>query len=101
MLALFSTFPTDKGESISDIVAQAIDLIPGSGLDYQVTSMGTLIEGDWEMVMDVIKKCHQKIKEKSKRVYTVITIDDREGAKGRLKAKVASIEKKLGHEVRK
>ena len=52
---------------------------------------------------DNLKKIYQnqKIREKSKRVYTVITIDDREGAKGRLKAKVASVEKKLGREVRK
>ncbi len=101
MLAIFSTFPVDTGQSLSKDVAEVIKLIDESGLDYQTTAMGTLVEGEWDEVIDLIKRCHQKLRENSRRVYTKITIDDREGATGRLKGKVADIEKILGREVRK
>lgn len=101
MLAIFSTFPLDKGPSIGKDVAGAIDLIDKSGLDYQATAMGTLVEGDWDEVMALIKKCHHKIRENSKRVYTKITLDDREGAKGRLRGKIADVEKFMGRKVKK
>lgn len=101
MLAMFSTFPLDKGESLSESVAEAIQLIDASGLNYQTTAMGTIVEGDWDQVMDLIKKCHQKLRQKSSRVNTRITIDDREGAVSSLTGKVASIEAKLGRGIRK
>ena len=101
MLAIFSTFPVDTGQSLSKDVAGVIKLIDESGLDYQTTAMGTLVEGEWDEVMDLIKRCHQTLRKNSIRVYTKISIDDREGATGRLKGKVADIEKILGREVKK
>lgn len=101
MLAIFSTFPTGKSESLGKDVAEVIRLIDESGLDYQTTAMGTLVEGEWDEVMDLVKRCHHKLRENSRRVYTKITIDDREGATGRLNGKVADIEKILGREVKK
>jgi uncharacterized protein (TIGR00106 family) len=99
MLVLFSTFPVDKGESLSDEVARVIQMIDSSGLSYQTTAMGTLIEGDWDRVMPLIKQCHQTLRKSSKRVYSRITIDDREGAVNQLTGKVSSIELKLGKEI--
>ena len=101
MLAIFSTFPVDKGQSLSKEVAGVIKLIDESGLDYQTTAMGTLVEGEWDDIMDLVKRCHHKLREGSSRVYTKISIDDREGATGRLKGKVADVEKALGREVKK
>ena len=101
MLAIFSTFPVGKSESLSADVAEVIKLIDESGIDCQTTAMGTLVEGDWDQVMDLIKRCHHKLRESSSRVYTKISIDDREGARGRIKGKVAAVEKRLGREVKK
>jgi uncharacterized protein (TIGR00106 family) len=101
MLAMFSTFPVDKGESLSDEVASVIELIDRSGLNYQTTAMGTLVEGDWDQVFDLIKRCHQALRQGSRRVYTRITVDDREGATNQLAQKVAAIEAKLGRGIRK
>jgi len=99
MLAIFSTFPTDKGESISREVADVIEIIINSGLPYQTTAMGTIIEGEWDEIMELIKTCHFKLRKKSKRVYTKISIDDREGVSGRISGKIDSIEKKLKRKV--
>jgi len=101
MLAMFSTFPIDKGNSLGKDVAEVIDLIDKSGLDYQTTAMGTIVEGNWDEVMDLIKKCHHKLRENSNRVNTKISIDDRQGAIGRLKGKVADVENIIGREIRK
>jgi len=96
MIAMFSIIPIDKGESISSDVARAIRLVDESGMKYQTTAMGTLIEGDWDMIMDLIKRCHLAVREQSKRVYTRINIDDHEGAANELMTKMASVESKLG-----
>jgi len=101
MLVLFSTFPVDKGESLSDEVAKVIELIDRSGLNYQTTAMGTIIEGEWDQVMALVKQCHQALRQSSRRVYTRLTIDDREGARNQLTGKVASIEARLGKGIRK
>lgn len=96
MLAHVAIFPTDKGESVSAQVARVIEMIADSGLSYRVTAMGTQIEGDFEEVYELIKRCHLEMRKDSKRVYTTIAIDDREGATDRLTGKIASLETKTG-----
>jgi uncharacterized protein (TIGR00106 family) len=95
MLAEFSIFPTDKGESVSQYVAQIIGLIDKSGLPYKLTPMGTVVEGDWDEVIELIGRCHKKMRGLSNRVYTTIKIDDREGKSDMLHSKIASIKEKL------
>jgi uncharacterized protein (TIGR00106 family) len=101
MLAMFSIIPMNKGESLSNEVAKVINLVDRSGLKYQVTAMGTLVEGEWEEVMNLIKLCHDIVRKGSERVYTRISIDDREGATGSIISKVASVEKKIGRAISK
>ena len=61
MLVSLSMFPTDKGESVSSEVAKIIDIIDRSGLSYRLSSMATLIEGDWEEIMNLVNKCRLKL----------------------------------------
>jgi len=96
MLAIFATFPIGKGESVSSDVARVIKLIKESGISYQLTPMATIIEGEWDEVMDVIKRCHYILKENSARVYTTIAIDDRKGHDQMMKTKIESLKEKLG-----
>ncbi len=101
MLAEFSVVPLDKGVSLSDYVSKVLDLVDQSGLEYQLTPMGTIVEGDWDEVMNLIKKCHHTMREHSDRVETKIIIDDRVGAKNRITGKIESVEKKLGKKLKK
>ncbi|OQX95924.1 hypothetical protein B6I21_02960 [candidate division KSB1 bacterium 4572_119] len=101
MLAQFSIAPFDKGESLSKYVAEVIDLIDKSGLNYQLSSMGTTVEGEPEEVFTLIKACHYKMREYSRRVITHIAIDDRQSAENRLAGKPASIENKLGRRLKR
>jgi len=100
MLVNFSVVPLGQGVSMSGIVSRIIDMVDKSGLDYKMHAMGTVVEGDWDEVMALVKQCHETLMEGSERVYTTIVIDDRKGATGRLEGKVRSIEEKLGHKVK-
>jgi uncharacterized protein (TIGR00106 family) len=63
--------------------------------------MGTVIEGEYDRVMAVIRECHMTMRQDCRRVAAYIKIDDREGAAGRLDGKIESVEKKLGYELQK
>lgn len=100
MLFSLSMFPTSKETaSVSEDVAKVVDIIDKSGLPYKLTSMSTIIEGDWEPVMKVINKARLALRKRHSRVYMVLTMDDRKGAKNRLTGKVASVEKRLKRKV--
>ncbi len=101
MLAFFSVSPAGKGEHLSEYVAKSLELIETSGLDYMLGPMGTTVEGEPEEIFDLIKRCHMQMREVADRVGTSIKIDDHVGRKGRLSGKVKSVEKALGHEVKK
>ncbi|MBD3218324.1 MAG: MTH1187 family thiamine-binding protein [candidate division Zixibacteria bacterium] len=100
MLLEFSTYPANQ-ESMAKYVAEVIDLIDKSGLPYQTHALGTLVEGEWDELMDLVKKCHMKLREDFSRVFTRINIDDREGHTGRITGKVKDVEEVLGRQVKK
>lgn len=99
MLVSFSIFPLDKGESVGRYVAKMIDIVDKSGLSYRTSAMSTVVEGSWDNVFKVIKRCHQSMMKECKRAYMVLTIDDRKGAKNRIKGKVDKIEKVLKRKI--
>ena len=101
VLLEFSIYPLDKGESVSPYVARALEIVDASGLDYQCHSMGTVLEGEFDQVMDVVRKCFEAMSTECNRVECMLRLDYRRGQSGRLKSKVASVERKLGHEIRK
>lgn len=100
MLVEFSVAPAGA-ESMGRQVAKCLDIVDRSGLAYQVTAMGTLLEGDWDDVLEVIRACHEAVRRESNRVLTTIRIDDRAGARDALRSKVASVERDLGRALRK
>jgi uncharacterized protein (TIGR00106 family) len=101
VIAEFSVVPVGKGEELAKLVAGVVDIIDRSGLPYQLTAMGTLVEGEWDDVLALIKECHFKMRRQGARVLTRISIDDRENAVNRLTGKVRDVEKALGRELRK
>ena len=100
MLVQFSLFPVGE-KSLTKPVSKIIDIIDKSGLPYQTTGMGTLIEGNYDEIFRLIKKCHSVLGKSHDRIYGVIKLDDRKGAKGRLKGKVDSVEKALGRRIKR
>ncbi|MDX9858132.1 MAG: MTH1187 family thiamine-binding protein [candidate division Zixibacteria bacterium] len=102
MIVSLAMFPTSKGtDSASTDVAKVIDLIDRSGLPYRLGAMATAIEGEWDEIMPLINRARKMLRRKHSRIYIVMTIDDRKGARNRLTGKVRSIETRLGREVNK
>ncbi len=101
MIVEFSVVPIGRGEALAGSVAKVLDLVDKSGLTYQLTAMGTIVEGDWDEVLGLIQRCHETMRGQASRVYTHITIDDRAKAGGRIKGKVLEVEKALGRELKK
>ncbi len=92
----FSVVPLGKGASLSAVVAKVLWIVAKSGVRYKANPMGTVLEGSWEEVMGVIKKCHDEVMRDSERAVTSITIDDRKGQDARIEQKLESVEQKLG-----
>ena len=101
MLLELSVIPLGRGRSISADVADLVRIIDTSGLDYRLTATGTIIEGSWDQLMDVARKCHTEMRKKTERVVTFMKVDDYAERIGRLTAAVASVEGKVGRLVKK
>lgn len=97
----FSMYPLDKGESVSAYVARSLQIIEASGLDYRLHAMGTVLEGEYDQVMDVVKQCFEAMAAGSNRIECSINFDYRRGQQGRLEGKVASVEQRVGHPLKK
>jgi uncharacterized protein (TIGR00106 family) len=96
MIAAFSITPSGAGESVGELVAEAVGIVRASGLPNETNAMFTNVEGDWDEVMAVIKRCVDAVAAKAPRVGVVVKIDHRPGATGELTRKVASVEEHLG-----
>jgi uncharacterized protein (TIGR00106 family) len=101
MLVEFSVVPLGKGESVSQYVAECLRIVDASGLDYRINPMGTVVEGEYDEVMDLVKKCHMRVMELAPRVITTVKIDDRRGTRGMIANKVKSVEEKLGKKLKR
>jgi uncharacterized protein (TIGR00106 family) len=98
MLAMFSIAPHSGETHLSTYVAQMIRKVRDSGLDYELTAMGTLVEGEPDQVFELIRECHKMVRKQASRVGTKIWIDDQVGQTGRLKDKVKSVLARLEDE---
>jgi uncharacterized protein (TIGR00106 family) len=95
VLLEFSMSPLGKGESVGKYVSRSLDIIDKSGVDYRLNPMGTVLEGEWDDVMDVVRQCYERMRKDCNRVSCTIKIDYRKGHTGRLSGKTASVEKRL------
>ena len=95
VLLEFSMSPLGKGESVSTYVSRSLEIIDQSGVEYRLNPMGTVLEGEWDEVFHVVRQCYERMKKDCNRVSCTIKVDYRKGHKGRLRGKVASVEKRL------
>jgi uncharacterized protein (TIGR00106 family) len=94
MIAEFSVVPIGAGQSVSPYVAECLKIVRSSGLKYELTATATILEGDYDQVMETIGHCHKKVRSMAARVMTSVRIDDREGAVNEIERKVLSVEEK-------
>lgn len=81
--------------SISSYVAQCHQVLDETGLKYQLTPMGTVVEGELGAIFTVLEKMHEvPFTQGAQRVATTIRIDDRRDKVNTMEKKVKSVEDK-------
>lgn len=84
------------GTSLSDYVAECVKVLKKEKVPYELTSMGTNIEGDLKKLLALASKMHEvPFKKGALRVLTTIKIDDRRDKKGTIEGKKKAVEVKL------
>jgi uncharacterized protein (TIGR00106 family) len=101
VLLEMSITPLGKGESVSQYVAECVKLVEESGLDYELHAMGTIVEGELPEVLDLMRRCIERVAEHSDRVTCAAKLDFRRGHSGRIRSKVESVEEKLKSKARR
>ena len=99
----FSMFPTSdecrEGSSVSKQVAKVIDAIDKSGVPYQLTPMGTIIEASsMKEALGIVELAYEQL-ESCDRVYSSLKFDIRKNCENRLKTKIESVEKVLDRKI--
>ncbi|MGE0708850.1 MAG: MTH1187 family thiamine-binding protein [Planctomycetota bacterium] len=101
MLAEISIVPVGEGEHLAELLKDAIDEVRRSGLTYQVTAMGTLVEGDADEVWALLRRCHQAARRQRGRVLTELRLDDAgDAVPPRLARSVEHVSELLGQPLR-
>ncbi|MGE2723040.1 MTH1187 family thiamine-binding protein [Mycolicibacterium celeriflavum] len=96
MIVAFSVSPMGGGDSVGDAVAEAVKVVRESGLPNETNAMFTNIEGEWDEVMDVVKRAVDAVAAASPRVSLVLKADIRPGHTDQLTAKVKRVDEALG-----
>ena len=99
VLLEFSMAPIGQGESVSTHVARILDVIDRSGVPYQLTPMGTILEGEWDAVIGVVSACFRELERDCSRIGVNLKVDYRKAPAGRLKSKVERVEQRLGRKL--
>ncbi|MBW9205076.1 thiamine-binding protein [Mumia sp. zg.B17] len=100
MIAAFSISPAtaDDAGGVGEAVARAVAVVRASGLPHETNAMFTNIEGEWDEVMDVVRRAVEAVADVSPRVSLVLKADIRPGRTGQLSEKVQRIDELLGEE---
>lgn len=98
MLIAFSVAPSGNGRadgSVHDAVAAAVTVVRDSGLPHRTTSTFTEIEGEWDEVMNVVKRATEAVMPYGSRVSLVLKADIRPGYDGEIDGKIERLEKAI------
>jgi len=101
MLVELSINPLGRGTHLSQDLAEILKLIDDSGIRYGLTPLGTCIEGEWDEVIPLIKRCHKKARSTSPHIFTTLRIEDEEGATNKIQENVASVERAPGRSLKR
>ncbi len=91
----FSITPVGGGTHLADAIARVTRIVRDSGLDNELHAMGTILEGDLEECLKVIRQCIDAALEEAPRASTSVRIDAGEGRAG-IADRVRSVEDRLG-----
>lgn len=100
MIVAFSVAPSGEGVGggVSEAVAAAVRVVRESGLPNETNAMFTNLEGEWDEVMDVVRRAVEAASANASRVGLVLKADIRPGYTGQLQEKVRRVEERLAED---
>lgn len=88
--------PVGVGVSVSEYVTACLEVIRQAGLQHELHAYGTNIEGEWEEVFDVVRRCHEAVHAMgAPRITTTIKAGTRIDREQTMEEKVRSVKEKL------
>ncbi len=85
-----------ESPGVGKFVAECIKELKKMGVKFQLTPMGTVVEGDLDTLLKVITRLHKvPFKMGALRVVTSVKIDDRRDKELSIEGKVKSVNDKL------
>ena len=82
--------------SVSKYVAGVERILRATRLTHQLTAMGTIIEGDLDEILAVVRQMHEHpFTQGAVRVSTSLRIDDRRDKEHTIAGKMRSVEERL------
>ena len=86
--------PIGVGISLGKYIKECEKILIKSKLKYSLHANGTNIEGEWDLVLDTIKKCHETIHEfGAPRIHTNLKIGTRIDKDQTMEDKIQSLKK--------
>ena len=76
MLLELTVQPKGKNRNAGETSADVARIIDDSGLYHQAKSHGTVLEGSWEQLMAVAKKCHDEVMKTNQEFVAVMRAVD-------------------------
>ncbi|MGW0390861.1 MTH1187 family thiamine-binding protein [Streptomyces sp. NPDC003042] len=95
MIIAFSVTPLGVGEEVGEYVADAVRVVRESGLPNRTDAMFTTVEGEWDQVMDVVKRAVAAVEARAPRVSFILKADIRPGVSDGMTSKVETVERYL------
>lgn len=88
--------PLGVGVSVSKYIVACHEVLEEAGIKSQLHAYGTNIEGEWDDVMAVVKKCHERVHEMgAPRITTTIKLGTRTDREQGMDEKVRSVLDKM------
>jgi uncharacterized protein (TIGR00106 family) len=96
LIADFCIIPFGADLSLSRYIAECQRILSDAGLKHELHAYGTNIEGEWETVMEAIKRCHYRVHEMgAPRISTTLKLGTRTDREDSLESKVHSVQQQL------
>ncbi len=96
VIADLCVVPMGVGVSVSKYVTACENVLKAAGLKTKLHAYGTNIEGEWDVVFDAIKRCHEVVHEMgAPRITTTLKFGTRIDRNQTMEDKVSSVQKRL------
>ena len=85
--------PMGVGVSVSKYVAECQKVLEEAGLEHRLHAYGTNIQGEWDEVFSVIKRCHERVHAMgAPRITTSIKVGTRTDREQSMQEKIESVQ---------